>query len=97
MKKLIYFHATWCPPCQYANEEVITPLEKIVGSDKIVRIDAQINPIEADKYKVDKLPTTIIHDDNKEIYRYVGVAIELKELEELLRDKNKKRRKRNIQ
>ncbi len=95
MKKLLYFYADWCTPCNYANEKVITPLEAKIGSDKITRINAQANPQEADKYHIDKLPTSIIVEDEKEVYRYTGVAIEIDELEELLRDKNTKKRKRN--
>ena len=38
MKKLLFFHAKWCPPCRNMNATVITPLLKKYA-DKIEVID----------------------------------------------------------
>lgn len=37
MKQLLFFHATWCPPCRRAEKEVVSPLEQEVGPEKIRR------------------------------------------------------------
>ena len=72
MKQLLFFHATWCPPCRRAEKEVITPLEQEIGPEKIRRINAQEDPQPAEKYQVTKLPTVIVEDDGEILYRAVG-------------------------
>lgn len=72
MKHLLFFHATWCPPCRRAEKEVITPLEQEIGPEKIRRINAQEDPQTAEKYQVTKLPTVIVEDDGEILYRAVG-------------------------
>lgn len=72
MKQLLFFHATWCPPCRRAEKEVIGPLEQEIGPEKIRRINAQEDPQTAEKYQVTKLPTVIVEDDGEILYRAVG-------------------------
>ena len=62
MRKLLFFHAPWCPPCRFYEKQFITPLERIAGADKIQRINAQDDPFTAEKYQVDKLPTVVLLD-----------------------------------
>lgn len=72
MKQLLFFHATWCPPCRRAEKEVIGPLEQEVDPEKIRRINAQEDPQTAEKYQVTKLPTAIVEDGGEILYRAVG-------------------------
>lgn len=72
MKKLLFFQAPWCTPCQFYDREVITPLEQTVGADRITRVNAQNDPFMAEKYGIDKLPTIIILDGNKRILQSTG-------------------------
>lgn len=72
MRKLLFFYATWCPPCRFYGREVITPLEQCVGSDRIIRVNAQDDPQMAEKYGVDKLPTIVIIDGDKRILQSTG-------------------------
>ena len=62
MRKLIYFYASWCGPCKVYDREIITPLENLVGADRIERIDAWKEPHKAKKYDVDRLPTIVLID-----------------------------------
>ena len=62
MRKLIFFHASWCPPCRFYESQFITPLEEIVGADRIERIDAWKEPLIAEKYHVERLPTVVLLD-----------------------------------
>lgn len=41
MRKLLFFPADWCPPCRFVEREFISPLERLVGKEKIIRVDAQ--------------------------------------------------------
>ena len=62
MRKLLFFHASWCGPCKVYDREIITPLEDLVGTDRIERIDAWEEPHKAGKYHVEKLPTVVLLD-----------------------------------
>lgn len=62
MKKLLFFHASWCGPCKVYDQEIIAPLEQLVGSDRIERIDAWKEPFKAEKYHVERLPTVVLLD-----------------------------------
>lgn len=60
MRKLLFFYAPWCGPCKVYEREIITPLEKLAGPDRIQRIDAWNEPWRADKYHVERLPTVVL-------------------------------------
>lgn len=62
MKKLLFFHAPWCPPCRFYERQFIVPLKCEVGEDKIQCVNAQNEPFIADKYNVNKLPTVVLLD-----------------------------------
>ena len=62
MRRLLFFHAPWCPPCRFYEKQFIVPLERKVGEDKIQRVNAQSDPFTADKYNIDKLPAVVFLD-----------------------------------
>lgn len=62
MKKLLFFHASWCGPCKVYDREIITPLEQLAGPERIERIDAWKEPFKAEKYHVERLPTVVLLD-----------------------------------
>lgn len=62
MRKLLFFHASWCGPCKVYEREIITPLQDLVGAERIERIDAWKEPHKAEKYHVERLPTVILLD-----------------------------------
>lgn len=65
MRKLLFFHAPWCPPCRFYEKQFINPLEDLVGPQYIQRIDAWNEPQEAEKYMVDKLPAIALLDGER--------------------------------
>lgn len=83
MRKLLFFHAPWCPPCRFYEKQFIEPLEELVGSERICRVNVQNEPFMADKYLVDKLPTVIILDGQKVCMRRTG-AINIDKIAEFL-------------
>lgn len=62
MRSLVFFHASWCPPCRFYEKQFIVPLEKLAGDEQIQRVDAQADPFTVEKYHVDKLPTVVLLD-----------------------------------
>ncbi len=73
MRKLLFFYASWCPPCRFYDKTFITPIENSVGKEYVQRINARKQPQLAEKYNVDKLPMIIFCGENKaEIMRKTG-------------------------
>ncbi len=86
MKRLLYFHASWCRPCLFVRREFLVPIEK-KHKDKIIYIDAQNESSLAKKYRIEHLPTTIILDGEKEVWRRFG-GFDTKEVLKILNDKS---------
>ena len=69
MKKVKYFGATWCGPCQ-----TFKPIMKEIANDgyDVEFIDIDENQQEANKYGIKGVPTTIILENGQELGRFVG-------------------------
>ena len=73
MRKLLFFHATWCGPCKVYDRAIITPLENQAGTEPIERIDAWKEPWRAEKYHVERLPTVVLLDGDTVKLNYTGM------------------------
>ena len=87
MRKLIFFHASWCHPCRFYEKQFITPLEEKVGAEHIERIDAWKVPLRAEKYHVDRLPTVVLLDGDAVYMNRTG-AIDVNEVANWLKGGN---------
>ena len=74
MRKLLFFHASWCSPCRFYEKQFISPLEELAGPEYIERVDAWRAPQRAEKYLVDKLPTVVLLDGEKVVLRRTGAV-----------------------
>ncbi|HIT65820.1 MAG TPA: thioredoxin family protein [Candidatus Merdisoma merdipullorum] len=84
MRKLLFFHASWCPPCRFYEKQFISPLEELVGPEYIERVDAWITPQRAEKYLVDKLPTVVLLDGERAVLQRTG-AVDIDKVAEWLK------------
>lgn len=84
MRKLIFFHASWCPPCRFYENQFIAPLENLVGAEHIERVDAWKEPCRATKYNVERLPTVVLLD-GETVYMNRTGAIDINKVAEWLK------------
>lgn len=84
MRRLLFFHASWCGPCKVYDWEIIRPLEQLVGPDRIERIDAWKEPFKAEKYHVERLPTVVLLD-GETVYMNRTGTIDINEVAEWMK------------
>ncbi len=75
-KVLIDFNAKWCGPCQKMKPYMLQ-LEKSMRDEvTIVGLDADENSSQVEQLKIDGLPTLLMYENGKEIWRHVGYISE---------------------
>jgi thioredoxin len=75
-KVLVNFTAVWCGPCQKMKPYVLKLQEELKDQIKIVRVDADENKTLTEEMKIDGLPTIIVYENGKEIWRNLGYISE---------------------
>ena len=78
---VVDFWATWCRPCK-----MFSPILEEISKENniwIAKIDVDQNPIQASKYKITSVPTTIIFENGKEVKKILGAKPKHQMIEEL--------------
>jgi thioredoxin 1 len=70
---LVDFWATWCPPCR-----IMGPVVEQLGSDyagrvTVAKLDVDDNPLTAQQFGIQSIPTLLLFDHGKPAERLVGV------------------------
>lgn len=86
---LIDFHATWCGPCK-----ILAPILKEVKDNlgdqiSIIKIDVDKNQQIASQYQVRGVPTMILFQNGKQLWRQSGV-LEKKVIIDIILEKSTK-------
>jgi thioredoxin 1 len=71
---LVDFWATWCGPCRMAEPVLEELSEAYKDKVLIAKLDVDANPVNAQKYGVMSIPTTVLFKDGKEIGRSTGFS-----------------------
>lgn len=73
---VVDFWATWCRPCK-----MFSPILDEISKENniwIAKIDVDKNPIQASKYNITSVPTTIIFEKGKEVKKYLEQSLNTK-------------------
>ena len=71
---LVDFYATWCGPCKTMQPILEETSAKLAGTVKIVKVDVDKNPVAASKFQVRGVPTLILFQKGKILWRQSGVV-----------------------
>ena len=74
-KKVPVFLDIWgsgCPPCQQLAPVLKTLAKDLAGKVKVVKLNAEQNPMAAQAFKVRGVPTLVLFQDGKEVARTMG-------------------------
>jgi thioredoxin 1 len=78
---VVDFWAKWCRPCK-----MFSPILEEISKENniwIAKIDVDQNPIQASKYNITSVPTTIIFENGKEVKKILGAKPKHQMIEEL--------------
>lgn len=83
-KVLIDFYADWCSPC-ITMEPILNEVDKKFEEIELVRVDIDENKALATNFKIRSVPTLILFDDGKEVWRKSGL-VSKRDLTEMLQN-----------
>ncbi|WP_143962491.1 thioredoxin [Litoribacter populi] len=71
---LVDFFATWCGPCQMM-QPILEDVTKQMGTAvKVIKVDVDKNQLAASKFQVRGVPTLILFQNGKPLWRQSGVV-----------------------
>ncbi len=71
---LVDFFATWCGPCKMMQPILEDTSKQLSGKIKVVKVDVDKNPLAASKFQVRGVPTLVLFDKGKILWRKSGVV-----------------------
>lgn len=69
---LVEFYASWCPHCQKMMPVVAQVKQLLEGTADVYQFDIDENNELANQEKVESIPTFIIYENGKEMWRHSG-------------------------
>jgi len=84
---LVDFHAEWCGPCKMMKP-VLEKLHQQMGDKiRIIKIDIDKSPAAANAFQVQSVPTLILFQRGKPLWRQSGV-LQAPQLENIIKQKS---------
>ncbi len=70
---LIDFTADWCKPCRKIDSMLNQLVEELDDDILIMKIDVDKNAALRKKYKIEAVPTLILFQNSKQLWRHTGL------------------------
>ena len=70
---LVDFFATWCGPCQTLSPILKQVKDEMADKISIIKIDVDKNPQIASRFQVRGVPTLMLYQNGKQLWRQSGV------------------------
>ena len=86
---LIDFFATWCGPCKMLGPILKDVKDNLGDRISIIKIDVDKNQQIAAKYQVRGVPTMILYQEGKQLWRQSGVLTKEEIIRVILEKSNK--------
>ncbi len=79
---LVDFTATWCGPCKMMKPVLEELHQRMADKIRIIKIDIDQSPAAANAYQVQSVPTLLLFQNGKILWRQSGVlpAIQLEKI-----------------
>ena len=71
---LVDFYADWCGPCKVLAPAIVEVKKRVGDAATIIKMDVDKNPVYANRYGVQSIPTMIIFQKGKIMWRQMGVV-----------------------
>lgn len=71
-KVLIDFYAEWCAPCKKMTPYLLKMQKEMAEKVTIIRLNADENKTIITELKIDELPTLLLYQNNKVIWKHTG-------------------------
>ncbi|MCH7412715.1 thioredoxin [Belliella sp. R4-6] len=71
---LVDFFATWCGPCQMMQPILMDTAKQVGDKVKIIKVDVDKNQLAASNFQVRGVPTLILFQRGKVLWRQSGVV-----------------------
>ena len=84
---LVDFSAEWCGPCKMMKPVLEQLHEKMGDKVKIIKIDIDKSPAAANAFQVQSVPTLILFQKGKIVWRQSGV-VQAPQLENIIKQKS---------
>ena len=74
MPVLVDFYADWCGPCKAMSPIIQQVASENAGKVKVIKIDVDKNQAVAQQYRVQGIPTLMLFQGGKVLWRQSGVV-----------------------
>ncbi len=71
---LVDFWAVWCGPCQVQGPIVEEVAAAMGDKAKVVKLNVDENPVNAQKYGIMSIPTLLIYKNGNVVKQFIGVT-----------------------